>query len=67
MEALKMVTSYAAYQYFEENKKGTLEPGKFADLVILSENPLKVEPMAIKDIVVEETIKEGVSIYTKTE
>lgn len=65
MEALKMVTSYAAFQYFEEDQKGTLEPGKLADLVILSDNPLKVDPMAIKDIVVEETIKEGKSIYRK--
>ena len=65
MEALKMVTSYAAFQYFEEDQKGTLEPGKLADLVILSDNPLKIDPMAIKDIVVEETIKEGKSIYRK--
>jgi predicted amidohydrolase YtcJ len=65
MEALKMVTSYAAFQYFEEDKKGTLEPGKLADLVILSDNPLKIDPMAIKDIVVEQTIKQGISIYRK--
>lgn len=65
IEALKMVTINAAYQYFEEDKKGSLEPGKLADLVILSDNPLKIDPMAIKDIIVEETIKEGVSVYRK--
>jgi geranylgeranyl diphosphate synthase type II len=52
-----------AYQYFEEKTKGTLEAGKLADLVILEANPLKVEPMTIKDIKVLETLKAGKSIY----
>lgn len=64
-EALKAVTINAAYQYFEEDKKGTLEAGKLADLVILSEDPLKCEPIKIRDIQVMETIKEGQSIYVK--
>ncbi len=63
MDALKSITINAAYQYFEEKTKGSLEPGKLADLVILDKNPLKVEQMAIKDIKVVETIKEGKSIY----
>ena len=63
MDALKSITINAAYQYFEEAAKGSLEPGKLADFVILDKNPLKVEPLAIKDIKVVETIKEGVSIY----
>ena len=48
-----------AYEYFEEASKGTLETGKRADMVILDRNPLKVEPMAIKEIRVVETIKDG--------
>ena len=40
------------------------ETGKLADLVILDKNPLTVEPMAIKDIKVLGTIKEGKTIYT---
>jgi hypothetical protein len=40
-------------------RKGSLEPGKLADLVILDRNPLKVDPAAIKDIKVMETIKSG--------
>lgn len=63
LEALKAITINAAYQYGEEASKGSLEPGKLADLVILDRNPLEVEPMAIKDIRVVETIKEGATIY----
>jgi hypothetical protein len=63
MEALKAITINAAIQYDEEKSKGSIEPGKLADLVILSGNPLTVSPDAIKDIKVIETIKEGKSIY----
>jgi hypothetical protein len=63
LEALKAITINAAHQYFEEKSKGSLEPGKLADLVILDKNPLKVDPMTIKDIKVVETFKEGKSIY----
>jgi predicted amidohydrolase YtcJ len=62
-EALRAVTCNPAYWYREEDLKGTLEPGKLADLVILDRDPLQVDPMAIKDIKVVETIKEGKSIY----
>ena len=64
-EALKGITEWSAYQHFEENSKGTIENGKLADLVILDKNPLKVKEEDIKDIVVLETIKEGVSVYKK--
>ncbi len=64
-EALKGITIWSAYQHFEENKKGSLEEGKLADIVILDKNPLKVDPDAIKDIQVVETIKEGVTIFKK--
>jgi predicted amidohydrolase YtcJ/heat shock protein HslJ len=62
-EGLKTMTAWAAEQYGEEASKGTLEVGKLADLVILDQDPLKVAPMAIKDIKVVETIKEGVTVY----
>lgn len=64
-DALRAVTAMAAYQLKEEKTKGTLETGKLADLVILDKNPLKVESTAIKDIVVLETIKEGVTIFQR--
>jgi predicted amidohydrolase YtcJ len=62
-QALQSITIWGAWQHFEENTKGTLKAGKLADLVILDKNPLKVDPMTLKDIKVVETIKEGVSIY----
>lgn len=63
IEALKAVTINAAYQYFEEDLKGSIKEGKLADLVILDSNPLKVDPLKIKDIKVLETIKEGKTIF----
>ena len=65
LEALKTITIDAAHQYFEEADKGSLEVGKLADLVVLERNPLTVDSMAIKDIVVLETIKEGRTVYTR--
>ncbi|MBS0379292.1 MAG: amidohydrolase [Proteobacteria bacterium] len=65
LEALKAQTIDPAYQYGEQDSKGTLEPGKRADLVILDRNPLKVDPLEIKDIRVLETIKDGTPIYTR--
>ncbi len=62
-EALKAITVNAAYQYFEEDIKGSITAGKNADLVILDRNPLKVDTMELKDLVVEETIKCGETIY----
>lgn len=64
-EALKSITIWGAYQFFEEDKKGTLTAGKLADLVILDRNPLKADPMTLKDIKVVETIKEGKTVYKK--
>jgi predicted amidohydrolase YtcJ len=63
MEALKAMTINAAYQAFEDDKKGSLEVGKLADLTILSDNPLTIAPIKIKDIRVLETFKEGELIF----
>ncbi len=61
--ALKSITDWAAWQYFESDTKGTLEAGKLADLVILDKNPLDVDPLTIKNIKVLETIKKGKTVY----
>ncbi len=63
IEGLKAMTIWAAEQYGEQASKGSLEPGKLADLVILDQNPLRVDPAQIKDIRVVETIKEGKTIF----
>ena len=63
LQALHAVTLGAAYQYFEEDTKGSITAGKQADLVILGENPLTVDPDTIKDIPVIETFAKGRSIY----
>ena len=49
-EALRFHTIWAAYSTYEENVKGTLEPGKFADLVVLSADYWTVPEDQIRDI-----------------
>jgi len=63
LEAIRAMTANAAYQYFEEATKGTITPGKQADLVILSENPLDIPPETILEIRVIETISRGTTVY----
>ena len=64
-EAVRAVTIDAARQLFEEERKGSIEVGKMADLVVLSANPLTVDPMKIREIAVDETIKEGETVFTR--
>jgi len=58
-QALAMYTTNAAYASFEENIKGSITPGKLADMAVLSADPLKSPPEQIKDIRVEMTIIDG--------
>lgn len=66
LTALKAMTIWPAVQYFEEASKGSIEPGKLADFVILSANPLTVKPDELITLKVVETIKEGKSVYRAT-
>jgi predicted amidohydrolase YtcJ len=62
MQALRAVTIDAAWQVFQEDTRGSIEPGKFADLVVLSEDPL-ADPDALPNIVVEKTLIGGVVFF----
>jgi len=63
-EALKTYTSNAAFASFDEDKRGTIEPGKLADLTILSNDPFSVTPSSIKQIKVRMTIVNGRIVYS---
>lgn len=65
LDALKAVTIHAAYQYFEDDIKGSITEGKVADFVILDKNPMDRNPKELREIQVLETIKHGVSVYKK--
>jgi predicted amidohydrolase YtcJ len=65
IEALEAITIDGARMYGEEAKKGSIEPGKLADLVILSANPLTVPPAEIEKIKVAETIKDGKTVWKR--
>lgn len=64
-EALKALTINAAYLGFEENIKGSIEVGKLADFVSLSEDPYLVAPTDLKDVQVEMTMIGGEVVYQK--
>jgi len=64
-EALKTFTIDAAYASFEENLKGSIKAGKFADFVILNKNPLKITIDKIKELQVMETIIRGTTVFKK--
>ena len=67
LDALRAVTVNAAWQYFEEERKGSLRAGKRADLVVLSADPLSVDPEAVRELQVLETVRGGRCIYQKTQ
>ena len=58
-QALSLYTTNAAYASFDEAVKGSIAPGKLADLVLLSDDPTTVDPLAIKDIKVLKTVIGG--------
>lgn len=64
-EALQALTINGARQYFEEASKGTITPGKRADLVILDADPLKADPAKLADIRVVETIARGRTVFRR--
>lgn len=63
---LKSMTIWPAWFKFEEEDKGSIEAGKLADFVILDKNPLDVDPDTLDQLKVTETIKEGETVYTRS-
>ena len=61
--ALKALTLWAAWQHFEEASKGSIEAGKLADFVILSDNPLTVPKEQLASLKVLQTIKQDKTVY----
>ncbi len=62
-EALKSMTINAAYQNFEEDMKGSISPGKQADFVVLSANPLDMNPADLLQLKVVETVSRGKTVF----
>lgn len=62
-EALKGMTIWAAYSNFEENEKGSIEPGKLADFIILDKDIMEVPPEEIPGMKVEGTFVGGKKVY----
>lgn len=65
MDALRAYTVGSAFAQGMENEKGTLTVGKLADIVVLSENPLNVDPKEIREIAVEMTILGGKVVFDR--
>lgn len=66
-DAIRHHTYGSAYLTFDENNRGTLELGKFADMVVLTEDILTIEPKRIRDIGIVKTIINGEVVYTAQE
>ena len=65
MDALRMYTEFGAYAAFSEGEKGSISPGKLADLVLLERDPTTTPPDEIKDIKVEMTVIDGNIVWDR--
>jgi predicted amidohydrolase YtcJ len=65
-QALKGYTLDAAWAEFAEDRKGSIEPGKYADFAVLAEDPVQMDPAALLELTVLETIVEGKTVYSAT-
>jgi predicted amidohydrolase YtcJ len=65
LDAIRAVTINGAFQYFEENDKGSITAGKLADLVVLSASPLEIEASELRSIDVVETISHGQTVFSQ--
>lgn len=65
LEAIKMYTWNGAYASFEEDIKGSIEPGKLADIIILSGSILKEDKTRIKDLQIDATLVDGKIVFER--
>ena len=65
MEGIRAFTINAAYASFEERLKGSIEPGKLADLIVLDRDPCAVDPWEIRDVQVLRTIIGGRTVFAR--
>ena len=59
------MTLWAAWQHYEDDRKGSLAVGKLADLTLLDENPMTVDPDKLAEIKVQATWKEGREVWRR--
>lgn len=64
-QALRAMTLDGAYQYGREHELGSIEPEKFADMVVLSADPTTIDPTTIDEIEVLRTIVEGETVWIR--
>jgi predicted amidohydrolase YtcJ len=62
-EALRMLTIWSARAQGEDSIKGSIEPGKLADMVVISDDIMRIPPSAIRDLKVLKTIVGGRVVY----
>ena len=62
---MRLYTDYGARTSFEETAKGSITPGKVADLVVLSDDPTAVTPEEARNITVEATVLDGKVVWDK--
>ena len=65
MEALRLYTVNSAYQQFDEDRLGSIEEGKLADMVVLGRDILKVPHEEIIDIPIDMTLVDGKMVYIR--